>query len=162
MPHRSPPAAMSAAPTPCMQTLGHGHRYPRLQVRRRIQADHRSLPFLPQRAQDSRQAGSQVDVARQLRSRLPRRSERTSEAVAAAGAVPPALQPLHQSPLRARLPHAGHLQDGRRDCRHGLSPLHRLPFLHGRLPLRRSFVQLRGPAQVPVQIRCRIPPSPPA
>jgi hypothetical protein len=49
--------------------------------------------------------------------------------------------------LRACLPHPGHFQA--RERRHradGLSPLHRLPVLHGRLSLRCPELQLQGSA----------------
>ena len=59
------------------------------------------------------------------------------------------LQPLHQPALRPGLPDQGHVQTGRRDRHDGLSPLHRLPVLHGRLSLRFPEFQLGGPAPLP-------------
>ncbi len=56
-----------------------------------------------------------------------------------------ALQPLRQSPLRPGVSHQGHLPAGGRHRHDGHAPLHRLPLLHGRLPLRRPELQLADP-----------------
>jgi hypothetical protein len=61
-------------------------------------------------------------------------SKYMSEAVEES-ALPGALQPLRRSPLRSGLPHPGDVQAARRHRAHGFSPLHRLPFLYGGLPL---------------------------
>ena len=64
-----------------------------------------------------------------------------------APALPGALQPLREPALRAGLPHQGHLEAAAgRHRDDGLAPLHRLPLLHGGLPLRRAQLQLAGPA----------------
>ena len=57
------------------------------------------------------------------------------------------LQSLRRSALHAGLPHPGYLEARRRHRDDGLSPLHRLPLLHGGLPLRIAQLQLgRSPA----------------
>ena len=94
-----------------------------------------------------------MDVARKVRPRLPRRPERTPDLPCEGCQLSPAVQPLHQPAVRARVPHPGHLSDGRRHHRHGLPSLHRLPFLHGRLSLRRPLLQLCGSPQVPERSR---------
>jgi hypothetical protein len=64
-----------------------------------------------------------------------------------AQAVSGAVQPLRESALRAGLPHPGDLQARKRRHRtDGFPPLHRLPFLHGRLPLRLPQLQFPGSA----------------
>ena len=72
------------------------------------------------------------------------RRERAGGARGPAGPDP--LQPLRQSAVRARLPDAGHLETRRRHRDDGLAPLHRLPLLHGGLPVRLAQLQLERPA----------------
>ena len=67
------------------------------------------------------------------------------------------LQPLRQSSLCAGLPDPGDLQAGRRDRDDGLPPLHRLPVLHGRLPLRGQNHELPGPAALHQKINPDFP-----
>ncbi len=58
------------------------------------------------------------------------------------------VQSLRESALCPRLPHEGHVPAAGRHRHDGLSPLHRLPALHGRLPLRRKEHELPGPPAV--------------
>ena len=67
------------------------------------------------------------------------------------------MQPLRRSALRARLPHGGHLEARRRHRDDGLAPLHRLPLLHGGLPVRLAQLQLVGPAAVHPQAESDFP-----
>ena len=60
---------------------------------------------------------------------------------------PAAVQPLRQPAVHPGLPHPGDLEARFGRHRHdGLAPLHRLPLLRGRLPVRVPLLQLEGPA----------------
>ena len=105
------------------------------------------LPLGAQRpAHDRTALGDQVDLGDRVRARLHAARPTTGlSRVGRATPLPGAVQPLREPALRAGLPDQGHLQaaPGRhRDD--GLPPLHRLPVLHGRLPLRRAQLQLHG------------------
>ena len=63
-------------------------------------------------------------------------------------AVYGALQSLRQSSLREGVSGQGDLPSGRRYRHDGLPSVHRMPILHGRLPLRRSKLELARSASV--------------
>ncbi len=52
------------------------------------------------------------------------------------------LPAVRETALHQSLPGSGHLEGKRRHCRRRLQLVHRMPLLHGRLPLRRSSFQL--------------------
>ena len=63
--------------------------------------------------------------------------------------VPVLCNHCEEPPVRARVPHEGHVQARRRHRGDGLPPLHRLPVLHGGLPLWRAQPELPRSGAVP-------------
>ncbi len=132
------------------ETLGHGGR--RREMPRRLPGLHRRLPSGPQRARDSAtpRMTSTGSAWRRVEHVFPAEAHPGMPEAIRRAFRAGSLQPLREPALRAGLPHAGHLQAGGRDRDDGLPPLHRLPVLHGRLPLRGAKHELpRSPALHP-------------
>jgi hypothetical protein len=83
-----------------------------------------------------------VDRPRKSRTCLSRGDPSPASGIDLAASRPGSLQPLREPALRPGLSDAGNLQAAGRDRDDGLSPLHRLPLLYGRLPLRVSKHEL--------------------
>ena len=145
-PSRHPNRA-AALPAPEGQTLGHGGRCGKMP--RRLHGLHHACHH----AHNVPDIGNPKDEVnwiwpRAVRSRLSRREPSPpARRVDQKTARPGSLQPLRQPALRAGLPHGGHLPEAGRHRDDGLPPLHRVPVLHGRLPLRGAEHELpRSPA----------------
>ena len=139
-------------------SVGDGRRPLALPLGRRLQR-RASRPAtrahnVPVRARP--EARGEVDLEGEVRGRLrgPGRAARRRSAHEPARPRP--LQPLRRPAVRARLPDEGDLAARRRHRRDGPAPLHRLPVLRRRLPLRLAQLQLGRPEALSRQGRSGI------
>ena len=109
---------------------------------------HRGLPPGAQRAAipDPRARGA-LDLARSPSS-VPSAARKTEYSPINAAPAMVLCNHCDNPRVRPRLPHPGHLEARRRHRDDGLASLHRLPLLHGGLPVRLAQFQLAGSAAV--------------
>ena len=128
--------------------LRHGHRCESLRARARLPCLHRGVSPDAQRALPVRSgAGHRVAIQGDLRCHVPGAGAREDAHVDPGRARPRALQPLREPSVHPCLSDRCHVEAGRWHRDDGRAPLHRLPVLHGGLPVRGAQLQLVRPAR---------------